>query len=98
MQINRQTNTLLFFFCYFVGKNDLDFKKECATPPKFAENLYKPSADGEFTFSIINAPFDIKDIFAMRIKVSGSYIDTGYHARRSTFRIHHFNQTILPET
>ena len=63
-------------FC--LGEDYLDFVYPCKTENDFDEQLYRPSANGEFLLQLKEAAFDIENIGMVMFELSGSSIDLGF--------------------
>ena len=57
-----------------IVKQDLSFVFDCITTKEFATDLYKPSANGDFSFHLRKAPFDVKEISTINIDLKGSCV------------------------
>ena len=54
--------------------DDLKWVQSCEVAKEFDENLYRPTAKGEFAFKIVGSSFNINEIETMKVLLTGTYI------------------------
>ena len=63
-----------FFNLTFSGIDDLKWVQSCEVAKEFDENLYRPTAKGEFAFKIVGSSFNVNEIETMKVLLTGTYI------------------------
>ena len=65
----------IYFFQFFIsGIDDLKWVQSCEVAKEFDENLYRPTAKGEFAFKIVGSSFNVNEIETMKVLLTGTYI------------------------
>ena len=65
---------VIFFNFTFSGIDALKWVQSCEVAKEFDENLYRPTAKGQFNFKIVGSSFNVNEIETMKVLLTGTYI------------------------
>ena len=82
--VNGNSTEDMPFLLLYLG-NHVDHLESCEVADAFADDSLMPSLDGKFNFTIIQEPLNLKELRAVKVIYSGTYINN--KLRRNSRRL-----------